>query len=286
MMYEQEVEIIKKKYKLTKHQENILMSKIYHLKNWNENLNTEQIVLLADPHVNLGRASKIAGLLETHHISEELMELLVKDNFTDDMFNIVEDLIEEYVPEESIMLVANNGLDSGQMSAVANGIYRHLSDDQLKFFAKPEYNREQMYQIRRGLEHLTTEQVMIYANAKYNKFQMRYFRLCLENKIPTDIFDVEKVTERGVDFFSNLLSEGITDPELAKRCLSKEFTKDQIHIISQAKFLGLNEKQIRIIINPKFSMEQMEFLVNNAKNYEMAKEKTARKQKIDKNIHI
>ena len=35
MMYEQEVEIIKKKYKLTKRQENILMSKIYHLKNWN-----------------------------------------------------------------------------------------------------------------------------------------------------------------------------------------------------------------------------------------------------------
>lgn len=286
MMYEQEVEIIKKKYKLTKRQENILMSKIYHLKNWNENLNTEQIVLLADPHVDTERAGKIAGLLETHHISEELMELLVKDNFTDDMFNIVEDLIEEYVPEESIMLVANNGLDSGQMSAVANGIYRHLSDDQLKVFAKPEYNREQMYQIRRGLGHLTTEQVMIYANVKYNEFQMRYFRLCLENKIPTNIFDVEKITERGVDLFFGLLSEGITDPKLAKRCLSEEFTKDQIHIISQAKFLGLNEEQIRIIINPKFSMEQMEFLVNNAKKYEMTKEKTARKQKIDKNIHI
>ena len=286
MMYEQEVKIIKKKYKLTKHQENILMSKIYCLKNWNKNLNTEQIVLLADPHVDIERASKIAGLLETHHISEELMKLLVNDNFTNDMFNIVEDLIEEYVPEESIMLVANNGLDSGQMSAVANGIYRHLSDDQLKVFAKPEYNREQMYQIRRGLEHLTTEQVMIYANVKYNEFQMQYFRLCLENKIPTDIFDVEKVTERGVDFFSNLLSEGITDPELAKRCLSKEFTKDQIHIISQAKFLGLIEEQIRIIINPKFSMEQMEFLVNNAKKWEMTKEKSTRKQKNDKNIHI
>lgn len=286
MMYEQEVEIIKKKYKLTKHQENILMSKIYHLKSWNENLNTEQIVLLADPHVDIERASKIAGLLETHHISEELMKLLVNDNFTNDMFNIVEDLIEEYVPEESIKLVANNGLDSGQMSAVANGIYRHLSDDQLKVFAKPEYNREQMYQIRRGLEHLTTEQVMIYADVKYNEFQMQYFRLCLENKIPTDIYDVEKITERGVEFFLKLLSEGITDSELAKKCLSEEFTKDQIHIISQAKFSGLNEKQIRAIINPKFSVEQMEFLVNNAKNYEIAKEKAPRKQKIDKNMHI
>ena len=101
-----------------------------------------------------------------------------------------------------------------------------------------------------------------------------------------NIFDVEKITERGVELFFGLLSEGITDPKLAKRCLSEEFPKDQIHIISQAKFLGLNEEQIRIIINPKFSMEQMEFLVNNAKKYEMTKEKTARKQKIDKNIHI
>ena len=286
MMYEQETEIIKKKYKLSKHQESILMSKIYHLKNWNKNLNTEQIVLLADPHVDLGRASKIAGLLETHHISKELMELLVKDNFTDDMFNIVEDLIEEYVPEESIMLVANNGLDSGQMSAVANGIYRHLSDDQLKVFAKPEYNREQMYQIRRGLEHLTAEQVMIYANVKYNEFQMQYFRLCLENKIPTDIFDVEKITERGVELFFRLLSEGITDPKLAKRCLSEEFTKDQVHIISQAKFSGLSEKQIEVILNPRFSVEQMKFLINCAKRYEDTKEKSIKKQKQDKNMHI
>lgn len=56
-----------------------------------------------------------------------------------------------------------------------------LSESQIAIYAKPEYNWEQMYELRRGLE--AGLDVSIYANPKFNQWKMEEIRLALHDKL-------------------------------------------------------------------------------------------------------
>lgn len=54
--------------------------------------------------------------------------------------------------------------------------------NQIKMYAKPEFDNDQMSQIRKGFEHgLTIEQVQAYANSKFTDEKMN--KLCNEKNL-------------------------------------------------------------------------------------------------------
>ncbi len=78
-------------------------------------------------------------------------------------------------------VLANHALEPKQMAQVRWGFSEnHLKPEQVRLYARPEFDEQQMLEIRRGLDKgLTATQIYLYADPRYNNRQMCQIRLAL-----------------------------------------------------------------------------------------------------------
>ena len=83
---------------------------------------------------------------------------------------------------EQVQLYAKPEFEKWQMAQIRKGFENGLSEEQVKFYAKPECEYWQMEEIRVGFQNgLTFEQVELYAKPEFECLQMDRIRRELED---------------------------------------------------------------------------------------------------------
>ena len=96
--------------------------------------------------------------------------------------------------EQFIKECENSGkFDINQMDVIRRGFKNHLTLEQVKFYAKPEFNWEQMFEICEGFDNnlATMEEVSFYAKPEIHWTQMLQIREDFESGLT-----IEEVKEK------------------------------------------------------------------------------------------
>ena len=93
--------------------------------------------------------------------------------------------------KSEVKMYANPNFDQDQMCLIRDGIKQGLD---VSIYAKPEFASSQMYQIRKGLEEGLD--VSLYTNPKFDYYQMNIIREGLEEGLDVSIYANPKFNDK------------------------------------------------------------------------------------------
>lgn len=89
----------------------------------------------------------------------------------------LDDEFDYHLTIEQVKFYAKKEFDAGQMSAIAYGLVKQLPIEQILFYAKKEFDHDQMYEICEGfLDGLSIEKVSLFARPDLHDSKMREIR--------------------------------------------------------------------------------------------------------------
>lgn len=157
-----------------------------------EGLTPDLVVQYADPALPLRKMARIRlELLAQEQKAAISFVRPVLEPETEDVFRFDRFLPSQIVElrlarkaglnDAQMEVLANHALEPKQMAQVRWGFAEsNLSPEQVRLYARPEFDEQQMLEIRRGMEKgLTATQVCLYADPRYNDRQMCQIRLAL-----------------------------------------------------------------------------------------------------------
>ena len=196
--------------------------------------------------------------------------------------DIREDVLKKRFPEEQIRMYANLELNQYQAEQIRDAFeHDKLSTEQVKVFAKPEFDSRQMYHIRRYIRNLSQDQIDILVNPKFDCSQMMEIHdgfmhgLTVEQvkAYAKSEFDCAKMklmragAECGVSFGTGYdnrqvdqIEKGIRNGlsiEQIQFYADPNFTADQMYQIREGFKDGLSMEQIQTYANHEFNSIQM-----------------------------
>jgi hypothetical protein len=129
-------------------------------------------------------------------------------------------------PEEFMETCENAGFNENQLSQIKGGFcYDNLTIEEVKTYAKPEFNADQMYQIRCGLS--IGFDVSIYAKPEFEASQMQQIKCGLRNGVDVSIY------------------------------AKPEFDYKQMYQILDGFECGLDIEDVKLYAKPEFNADKM-----------------------------
>lgn len=136
-------------------------------------------------------------------------------------------------------------------------------------YAKPEFNDEQMAEIRKGFESgLSVEQVSVYAKPEFNEYQMRGIRRGFNEGLSIEQISVYAKPEFSCVQMSEIESgfkKGLSIEQISMYA-KPEFYDYQMYQIRKGFEKGLSIEQVDVYAKPEFDIKQMVIIVNGFKN--------------------
>lgn len=174
---------------------------------------------------------------------------------------------------EQIKLYAKPDFNYDQMIQITYGLKNGLNHKQICTYAKPEFDNFQMCNIRKGFEEgLSTKEITVYAKPEFWPEQMDFLK---------SVFKEKKLTIDQVKFFANprysvalmkklcsALEDGLTTEEVkeAEKFNMSKFDIYQIDMILFGYSEGLTTEQVKVYANPKFAPSQMRRIIDGFKS--------------------
>ena len=180
-------------------------------------LGEETMLQYANPLLSAQIMQIIREAIEMRTVPEEHLDFLINPSF--DIYQIGK-ICEGFklgLPLDDIRLFARPEFDFCQMQQIINGI-ESLSREDIKIYANPDFSAGKMAQIRFGLEYgLGSERVLIFANPMFSIAQMECIRLALQSGVPEDLVRIAAnphYSEGKIDTMLAGLKSGIPKSEM------------------------------------------------------------------------
>lgn len=174
---------------------------------------------------------------------------------------------------EQIKLYAKPDFNYKQMIQIMYGLKNGLNNKQICFYAKPEFDGIQMCEIRKGFEEgLSTKEISVYAKPEFWPDQMDFLKSVFKEKNLTidqvKLFANPRYGTALMEKLCSALEDGLTIEEVkeAKKFDMLKFDIYQIDMILFGYLKGLTTEQVKFYANPKFNSDQMYKIINAFKN--------------------
>ena len=186
-----------------------------------EGLKAEDFHLLSNPRFSADQMGKIVQALMNDKISKNKIKYFAKHKYTADQMDSIAYGFAAGMTYEQMKLMANPKLTWRQMDAIYKGFIQHKNTyGQVKYYARKEYDENQMYEISIGFANqIPMEIIELYADPKFNNKQMREIRLGYINGL-----SIEEIKIYAKDCFDNYqmceIRSGFMDGLTQKQILS------------------------------------------------------------------
>ena len=174
---------------------------------------------------------------------------------------------------EQIKLYAKPDFNYKQMIQIMYGLKNGLNNKQICFYAKPEFDGIQMFEIRKGFEEgLSTKEISVYAKPEFWPDQMDFLKSVFKEKNLTidqvELFADPRYGTALMEKLCSALEDGLTIEEVkeAKKFNMLKFDIYQIDMILFGYFEGLTTEQVKVYANPKFDPYQMGKIIEGFKS--------------------
>ena len=174
---------------------------------------------------------------------------------------------------EQIKLYAKPDFNYKQMIQIMYGLKNGLNNKQICFYAKPEFDGIQMCEIRKGFEEgLSTKEISVYAKPEFWPDQMDFLKSVFKEKNLTidqvKLFANPRYGTALMEKLCSALEDGLTIEEVkeAKKFDMLKFDIYQIDMILFGYLKGLTTEQVKVYANPKFDPYQMGKIIEGFKS--------------------
>ena len=176
---------------------------------------------------------------------------------------------------EQVKLYAKPEYEYGQIINIRRGLENGLSMEQVQLYAKPEFEKWQMAQIRKGFENgLSDEQVKFYAKPECEYWQMEEIRVGFQNGLTFEQVELYAKPEfecLQMDRIRRELEDGLTFEEVMTK-INNENKQDILHEKEKEKVISFSKDDEEIefkegehtMINEKYGYEDFEKMVKLA----------------------
>lgn len=176
---------------------------------------------------------------------------------------------------EQVKLYAKPEYEYGQIINIRRGLENGLSIEQVQLYAKPEFEKWQMAQIRKGFENgLSDEQVKFYAKPECEYWQMEEIRVGFQNGLTFEQVELYAKPEfecLQMDRIRRGLEDGLTFEEVMTK-INNENKQDILHEKEKEKEITFSKDDEEIefkegehtMINEKYGYEDFEKMVKLA----------------------
>ena len=176
---------------------------------------------------------------------------------------------------EQVKLYAKPEYEYGQIINIRRGLENGLSMEQVQLYAKPDLEKWQMAQIRKGFENgLSDEQVEFYAKPECEYWQMEEIRVGFQNGLTFEQVELYANPEfecLQMDRIRRGLEDGLTFEEVMTK-INNENKQDILHEKEKEKEITFSKDDEEIefkegehtMINEKYGYEDFEKMVKLA----------------------
>ena len=174
---------------------------------------------------------------------------------------------------EQVKLYAKPEYEYGQIINIRRGLENGLSMEQVQLYAKPEFEKWQMAQIRKGFENgLSDEQVKFYAKPECEYWQMEEIRVGFQNGLTFEQVELYAKPEfecLQMDRIRRELEDGLTFEEVMTK-INNENKQDILHEKEKEITFSKDDEEIEFkegehtMINEKYGYEDFEKMVKLA----------------------
>ena len=177
-------------------------------------------------------------------------------------------ILEGKITNEDKTKILDLNLDRDKLIEIYNGLNDGLSLDEVKIYAKPEYTRPQMEEIRLLLEHnkiaevkLTDELIQFITNPDLSSTEMELVRICYERDISQN--EIEELLNTKFDAYQ--LKEIIHG-------LEHNLSLDEVKIYASLKYYPYQMAQIRLGLEHNLTLDKIKLYAKPEFKYSQMKE--------------
>lgn len=192
---------------------------------------------------------------------EKLVKLMAEDDY---------DWWKEQLKDKRLkrfMLNLPEKCNVNHIIVIGYGILDGLSLKEIKVYAKPAFDFDQMNQIKSGFrQKLSFEQVQVYADSKFDDEQMK------ELKVLLTMYPMEKVKlvanpHLNSNQMGAILINGKSLPDdIILKYADPNMESEKLKIIYSALEKGFTEEQVDVLWHPYFTISQMEEIKKGFEN--------------------
>ena len=237
---------------------------------FSDRLPLNAIKMYAQPEFDKYQMDTLRRGFTLHHCPRRLMTYVANPELDSSQMSELIAAINHNVPAEVLELATNPAFDRDQMrQIIIAGCDPDISIDNVRIFATPEFNFDQMYCARTALEDMviSDEDFKEYTKPEYPAPMLRTLYLALERDELTAAIPkflelcnthyVENFTQERFGYLLGFIAGGVPDDAIEYLFFSNQFSQNQLYEIYFGLHGGLSWDQVKTYASPKIPAYEM-----------------------------